>query len=986
MAGARPSGFGAHLRRYREAAGLSQEDLAERAGLAAKAIGALERGERRRPYPRTVQVLADALALDDAQRRQLIASISRAPMLGVTDGEVFVGRERELAELVAKLRAAAGGRGGMVMLLGEAGIGKTRLAHQFMEVARGHGAAVLSGRALEGEAQVSYGPWVEAIERYALALRSDELCQVLGSDAPYIAQLVPSVRSRLAEIERPQALAPSDERLRLYNSVSRFLGALAPGGPVVVFLDDLHWADRDTLALLRYVARTLSASAVLLVGAYRDPELRLDAAHPLMTTLASVRHETACPTIRLRGLDQREMGTYLRHAAGRPLTAAFIDDVARETSGNPFYAREVLRHVAEADVHRGGGDTALELAGVPEGVRQVVADRVRRLSPATAQALHAACGFTGGFTYTVLQQLTHLSEDELLDSLDEATEAGLLRAPSADAREYEFAHAIVRHALYHGQSRDRRIRLHRRIASALEAAYPGGELEHAAELAVQYHASAELAGAGQGLRYALAAADQARSAFAHDRVVTLLRMARDLAVEAAVDVQIEILTRLALAEAQTVRSTQARATAERALELMAPCVTERVRAEFVASVARALKHSGADVQLWGPLVDRGLELIRGERDALWAQLTLLRDRFEIARSGPVGVALWSGRDKDAVALARASADESDDANTLEALEWRTRAETDAAYARIQSWSRPLAVLHGLEVVVRDLVYKHGDFPEARRVAEELLALALRTGSVSAEAEARAQIAMCTLNLGDLAAARVKMTQAEQAVERLGPSHRLHLIPIAFAVAMGYFLEADWAALARTAETFARADETHRTTVGLGAAAYAAVALVRAERIADARAWLREIAAVSGRAHATAYLQSWALTTAAAAVWEAGFVELARAYQPLLSHLARLGLGPSAFGSVDLALARMTALAGAAEDAGGSFARAARQADSPGHRPLRGIIAYDEALADARSRRRSERTHSLLDHALGIFDALEMHGWTQRARSLRTAAA
>src|SRR5512138_798758 len=131
MPGARPSSFGAQLRRYREAAGLSQEDLAERAGLAAKAIGALERGERRRPYPRTVQMLADALKLDDAQRRQLIASVPRAAA-AVGDGDMFVGRERELGELTAKLRAAAGGHGGIVMLVGEAGIGKTRLANEFM--------------------------------------------------------------------------------------------------------------------------------------------------------------------------------------------------------------------------------------------------------------------------------------------------------------------------------------------------------------------------------------------------------------------------------------------------------------------------------------------------------------------------------------------------------------------------------------------------------------------------------------------------------------------------------------------------------------------------------------------------------------------------------------------------------------------------------------------------------------------------------------
>ena len=985
MPGSQPSSFGAQLRRYREAAGFSQEDLAERANLAAKAIGALERGERRRPYPRTVQMLAAALQLSETQRRELIASVPRAPSSGLGEGDAFVGRERELAELLAKLRAAAGGRGGIVLLLGEAGIGKTRLAQEFMTAARGQGAAVLAGRALEGEGQAPYGPWVEAIERYALDRDPDELRREMGFDAPYIARLVPVIRSRVLDIAQPERLAPSDERLRVYGAVSRFCRTIAPR-PAVVFLDDLHWADRDTLGLMRYMARSLTESSVLLVCAYRDPELGVDAAHPLMTTLSSLRHEIACPTIRVGGLDHAEMGAYLTHAAGRPLPPTLVERIGEETSGNPFYAREVLRHVAEADASATRGDDTLDMRGVPEGVRQVVADRVRRLSPQTAQALRDACAFTSGFAFPVLQQLTQLSEGELLDCLDEAVEAGLLHAPPAGGREYEFAHAIVRHALYEGQSRDRRVRLHRRVANALEASYRGLELEHAAELAVQYHASAELAGATAGLRHALVAADQARSAFAHDRVVTLLRIARDLAGEADTDARIEILTHLALAEAESVRSAEACATAEHALELMAASgAPARARAELLASVAQAIKHSGAGARLWEPLLERGLELLHGERDVLWAKLTLLRDHHAEIRSGPIGSALWMGQDQQAVAIARGSDGESDYATTLEALEWRTRAETDALYERIRTWTRPLALLKGLEVVLRDLVYKHGDFVQAQRVAEELLGVAQRLGSVSSEAEARTQIATSFLCIGEFVTARARLADAEQAIARLGPTHRLHLVPIGFAVGLGYYLETDWKTVAETAVSYARTTDAHRTTVGLGAAAYAAIALARADRPADARAWLRDLATASEQAHPTIYLQSWALSGAAAAVWELALGDVAKTCRRLLFDVASVGAGATVFGAIDLALARMTALAGANAEADELFERALRYAEHVGHRPQQAVIAYDRARALVRAGVHDERVASLVTQAVSLFDALEMRSWAKRAQALQAVS-
>ena len=985
MSGARPSSFGAQLRHYREAAGLSQEDLAERAGLAAKAIGALERGERRRPYPRTVQMLADALQLDEPQRRQFIAAVPRSPTTTVGEPEVFVGRERELGELTAKLRAAAGGHGGIVMVVGEAGIGKTHLVNKFMSAARADGAVVLSGRALEGEGQAPYGPWVEAIEGYATGRDTDALRADLGGDAPYLAELATGVRSRIGDVTRPAALGPNDERLRLYGAITRFCSTIAADAPALVTLDDLHWADRDTLGVMRYMARSLSSSRVLLVGVYRDPELGVDAEHPLMTTLASVRHDVACPTIRLSGLGPEEFRSYLSHVAGQSLPPAFVDHVKRETSGNPFYAREVVRHVAEAETHTTltEGPRTFGIEGVPEGVRQVVGDRVRRLSTATARLLQDASALTGGFTFRVLMQLTQLSEGALLDCLDEAVGAGLLHAAAGREDEYEFAHAIVRHALYETQNRDRRVRLHRRVAQALEETYRGQALGHAPELAQQYHLSAELPGASAGLPYALAAATQARNAFAHDRVVVSLRMACDLAGDADLESRIEILTRLALAEAETIRSSDACVSADRALQAMTTAgVTAHARAEFLVTIGQALKDSGAAPQLWEPLVDRGIELLQSEHGVLWARLTLLRDRYSGVRSGTVGSGLWIGQDEDAVALARASGDEGDYAQTLEALEWRSRAETDAIRAQIRGWSRPLALLKAHQVVLRDLTYRHGDFAAALLSARDLLAVAQRFGSLSADAEARAQIAVCTLGLGELGSVAGLNVEAQQAIARLGPNHRLHLVPIGMGVGLGYFMEADWGAVVSRIEAYARATDARRNPGGFAAAAYAALALVRANRLADARVWLTDLATVAAQAPARTYLLNWASAAGAAAVWEAELVDAAHAYRTLLLRLEEAGAAsPTVFGTVDLAVARMATLIGDRDEARERFARASRDAERSGHRALQAITAYDEAWACRRSGADDQQVGVLAARARRTFEALDMRSWARRTRSL-----
>lgn len=1032
MAAEEAAAFGVQLRRYREAAGLSQEELAERAGLTASAIGALERGERRRPYPHTVQLLATALELDEARRANLIAAVPRrgtgAPASvgtptrtaanGVSDGHgaapsspggelasgsspsprvggstaAFVGRQGELAVLRAKLAEAVAGQGSVVLLVGEAGIGKTRLGREFAEEAVQCGAVVLWGCCFEGDWQPSYGPWVEALAAYSRSRTPEHLLQAMGAGAAPIARLVPEVSAALPDVPVPSPLSPDQERFRLYDAVIRFLLAVSGEHPVLLVLDDLHWADADSLRLLRHLARFVSRARVLVIGVYRDPEFGLNDAHPLVGTLSVLRREGDCERLMLHGFSGDEVAEYLAQTAGQALPLALVKVIEEETSGNPFYAREVFRHLTEeAKVLQRGGrwstDVSIRELGIPEGVRQVVGRRVARLSEPTGTLLRLAAGFSGSFGFAVLQALSDLSEEALLDCLDEALQAGLLRPSRQSPPKYEFGHAIVRHALYDGLNIDRRARLHRRIALALEQVQAGRELEGAAELAWQYHASAALPGATKGLAYALTAAEQARAAYAHERAAGFLRMARDLAAESPPAERGDILRQLAIAEAEAVELERAQQSVGEALDVMSAAGVEpRARAEFLVIVARALKDGGADTAVWEPLVERGLALAGSEHDLLWARLTLLRDHFEFLESGPIGGVVWLGSDPEAVAVARAHGDEEDYARTLNPLDCRTRAETEAVLALARSRSRPVALMWALEVAGRDLLYRHGAFYEARSVYEELLTVSERFGSIPSQGEALAHLMTIQAVIGDLPLAQETFQRAQEVISRLGPGHRTHkFVAISRAIVFAYFLDGDWASLATEAVGYATSAAAKRSSVGMVAAAMAALSASRAGNPPEARLLLQHLTLAMEGVAPTTYAQSVVLAFAGTAVWELEATEYAAAYRRLTLELLCAGVGATGLGPLELWVARMSTLLGDVGEAQDYFARARSQLDADGLTHLRAIVDYDQAwsLIRAGATERA-RILALLDVALGGFRAHGMIDWARRASEQKEA--
>ncbi len=525
----------------------------------------------------------------------------------------FVGRVKEMARLQAKLDESRAGHGGLAMLVGEPGIGKSRTIEEFCEQARSGGALVLAGRCFESEWAPPYAPFAEAIAAYARDADPDILRADLSYGASPIARLVPSLRERLPDIGEPVPLNPDEERFRLLDAVSQFIIATSARAPVVLVLDDLHWADGGTIAMLRHVARFLPGQRTLLLGAYRDVEL--DRQHPLADALAALRREAEYERILIKGLDEVDIRALITDIAEHDVPDAFVQAISAETDGNPFFIREVLIHLAEeGKIYQQDGrwaNVSIAEMGIPEGVRQVIGRRLSRLSESANRLLTVASGFNGPFRVGLAAGAAGLDETDALDAIDAALEAQLVQPASDDAESYDFAHALIRHTLYAELNPSRQVRLHRRIAEAMERLYGDRAMEHAPELAYQYHRSAGLPGSEHGADYAVVAADQAELIPAWDQVAVFSRMALDLLPEADTR-RAQTAGRLGLALAWSTGSDEAASACAEAVDLIAKAQGIDSAADYLAEAASSF-FTANPLAAWD-LAARGLVIIGERRD------------------------------------------------------------------------------------------------------------------------------------------------------------------------------------------------------------------------------------------------------------------------------------------------------------------------------------------------------------------------------------
>jgi class 3 adenylate cyclase len=456
------------------------------------------------------------------------------PALPTDVGRIFVGRGREVELLAHLWKEAAADELRLVLIGGEPGVGKTRLAAELAGRAQAEGATVLAGRCDE-DLGVPYQPFVEALRHFVTHTPAAELPARLGRHAGDLVRLVPELSEKVPGLPPVLRFDPETERYRLFDAVAAWLAAASVEQPVLLLLDDLQWAAKPTLLLLRHVSRSPESSRLLIVGTYRDTELAHD--HPLTELLPDLRRQRGVERLSLAGLDQAGVAAYLEEAAGHQLgeeDLALARAVHSETEGNPFFVREVLRHLTETggvERREGRWSTRLpvEELGIPEGVREVVGRRLSRLSAPANRALVVGAVAGAEFELRVLRAASGLDEEALVSSLEEAIGARLVAEVAGAAARYRFAHALVRSTIYDGLSAARRVALHRQVAEAIETVHAARLDDHLPALAHHYgRASAPADETAKAVEYTTRAGDRALAQLAHDEAVAYYRQALEL--------------------------------------------------------------------------------------------------------------------------------------------------------------------------------------------------------------------------------------------------------------------------------------------------------------------------------------------------------------------------------------------------------------------------------------------------------------------------
>ena len=418
----------------------------------------------------TATALTEALRGSDEELDEDSDGGSAVAILDALARGRLVARGPELAEARELWHRALEGRGHCLLLSGEPGSGKTRLAREVIVQATLHGAVVLSGACYEYEAATPYLPFVEAFRRWVREQKDDaKLREALGESASQIAKLAPEIEARLGPFPAGNELPAHEERLLFFDAVTNVLARLAQRQGLLFYLDDLHWADSGTLLLLGHLLRQLRGERVLIAASYRDTEL--DRAHPLARALVDWNRERFTTRIVLKRFNAEETRAQIAALLDENMSGDFSQAVYRETEGNPFFVEEVVKALVEqGSVRRESGRwQRCELVDlvIPQSVKEAIGNRLDRVSPECNETLRAAAVL--GKTFTVDELVAAVdgqNENKLLDALDEAVGAQLLAADGSEA--FVFTHDKIREVLYEELNPPRRRRLHLRTAEGLE--------------------------------------------------------------------------------------------------------------------------------------------------------------------------------------------------------------------------------------------------------------------------------------------------------------------------------------------------------------------------------------------------------------------------------------------------------------------------------------------------------------------------------------
>ena len=417
---------------------------------------------------------------------------------------VFIGRSKELHALLSAADVVASGEASLALVGGEAGVGKSRLVAEVASRLRDRGWLVLEGGTVAlGDEGLPFGPIVEALRALVRDVDTERIAAAAGPSLPALARLVPELAGVVGNVPDPTGQADWLQ-IRIFEGILRLLGRLGETTPILLVIEDLHWADRSTRDLLAFLTRNARDERVFVIATYRSDEL--PRRHPLTAWLAESERQPRVERLHVTRFERDELIELLTAIAGGPPGATLVDSIARRSDGNAFFAEEL---VAAADESSPSRDR------LPETLREVLVVRLAAASETAGRVVEIAAVAGRQVEHDVLADVCGLSEDVLQAALREAVESQLLVVERGDAAErYKFRHALAQEAAYDQLLPSERRGLHAAYAHAIEARPAGRGAAAASRLAELAHHWTAAHERSRALAAAIEAGDASRAVYA----------------------------------------------------------------------------------------------------------------------------------------------------------------------------------------------------------------------------------------------------------------------------------------------------------------------------------------------------------------------------------------------------------------------------------------------------------------------------------------
>ena len=623
----------------------------------------------------------------------------RLTLTDVAKQDGLFDRLDEVAALQRAFDSLMEGQGQIVLLGGEPGIGKTRLAEELAHFATMIGATVLWARCHEAEGSPSFWPWFQIVRQ---SLRgsyysAEELREDLGAGAAPIAQVVPHIRALLPDLPESPELDSNQARFRFFDSLSSFLGRLSERVPLLLILDDLHWADNSSLTMLEFLTDEIAAHRIMLLGTYREAEAGISL--HVIRTLERINRSSAARRLHVSGFKLVDVAQYGAFIAGRPLPENLVQTIYQRTNGNPFFMREVVQLLAREEETE---DPRQWETVVPVGVREAITLRLAQLSDDARQVLTAAAVIGGEFAFDILAGVAGTSEDNLLRLLEEAVTLGVITEEKDAPNRFRFTHILTQQTLYDGLIAARRARMHARVASVLEELYATSVDPPYSELAHHFFVAASTGEAERAVKYLRLAGKQSMSRLSYSEAVDQFRRATEVIERYLPGRQAElfdVLIDIARAQLASGASSEARSSRLRSVDV----ARDLGDPERLALAALEMVNVGSDYLDW-----RAAEEIGLLEEAL-AQLPPGNDALRVQVMSALALTL---------VFDKSEAESAD-------REIRRKRMADDAVSVARHIGTP-ALLSEALLAARDVLWTYEDVDQRRVISRELLDIALET--------------------------------------------------------------------------------------------------------------------------------------------------------------------------------------------------------------------------------------------------------------------